>query len=101
MKIPILSSNQVETIESIQANIPEKMLEEMMYDDSTVQSMLPKDWWESATSNINQKIEDINNTLKQFDVNFTIGDILDSVVEQVRIDSEANRLIDDLMDEEN
>ena len=101
MRIPILSSNQVETIESIEANMPQQILEEMMYDDNPLESMLPKDWWESATSNIDKKIEDINNTLKQFNIDFTIGDILDSVVEKVRIDSEADQLINDLMDEEN
>lgn len=44
------------------------------------ESLLPADWWETATSNIDLLISNINDKLATYQVNFTINDILTSIV---------------------
>jgi len=49
-------------------------------DEIQDESLLPKDWWETATSNIDTLISNINDKLSTYQVNFTINDILTSIV---------------------
>jgi hypothetical protein len=96
MKIPILSFDVSEIITTEQDY--ENFLNEIKY-DTLAESVLPKNWWEAATSNINQKINDINTTLKKYDIDFTIGDILTSIIEENKFseqDIEVNSIIEDL-----
>lgn len=63
------------------------------------ESTLPKDWWEAATTNIEEKIESVNTMLKSYDVNFTINDILNSIIDQNKLSEEqveVNQIIEEL-----
>lgn len=49
-------------------------------DEMEDESALPEDWWQAATTNIDSLIDGINEKLSTYQVNFTINDILTSIV---------------------
>lgn len=60
---------------------------------------LPSDWWEAAVSNIDDKIEKVNEKLKSYNIGFTINDILNAIIEENKIskdDLEAEDIIEEL-----
>ncbi len=96
MKIPILSFDESEIISQEQDY--ENFLNEVKY-DTLKESILPSNWWEAATSNIEQKIAEVNNTLRKYNVDFTIDDILTSIIEENKFseqDIEVNNIIEEL-----
>jgi hypothetical protein len=96
MKIPILSFDESEIIAHEQDY--ENFLNEVKY-DTLKESILPSNWWEAATTNIEQKIAEVNTTLKKYNIDFTIGDILDSIIEENKFseqDIEVNTIIEEL-----
>lgn len=97
MKIPILSFDESEII--AQEQDYENFLNEVKY-DTLKESVLPTNWWEAATSNIDQKIAEVNATLKKYNMDFTINDILTSIIEENKFteeDVEVNTIIEELL----
>lgn len=98
MKIPIFADKMDEILTIEQNYFDEaKLIEEFACDES----IMPKTWWEAATSNIDKKIEDINNTLRKYDIDFTIGDIIDSITAKIKEENDVNDLLDDIVNENN
>jgi ElaB/YqjD/DUF883 family membrane-anchored ribosome-binding protein len=98
MKIPILATNGISEILSLDQNINQDIqnFANEMEESMSQESPLPKEWWEAARMNLDKKIEDINNTLSRYNVDFTIGDIIDSVIKDTKKNIDAYELIDDL-----
>lgn len=61
------------------------------------ESVLPQDWWETATADVDSLIAGINQKLAAYDVSFTINDILTSIV---NTNIERQKEINALMEEE-
>lgn len=60
---------------------------------------LPTNWWDAAVSNIDDKIEEVNQKLKSYNIGFTINDILNAIIEENKIskaDLEAEDIIEEL-----
>lgn len=53
-----------------------------MYDEMQVENQLPSNWWDAATTNLNETIENLNVKLKEYDISFTINDILTSLIQK-------------------
>jgi hypothetical protein len=60
------------------------------------QNELPTDWWSTATSSIDEKIQQVNEKLKSYNIDFTINDILNAILEQSRANLEIDDIIEDL-----
>lgn len=72
-----------------------------------IDKILPSDSWELLTSNINDKIEKINTQLQQNGIDFTISDLLEGIVRNIKAEEqnsqyteEALYLINDLQTSE-
>lgn len=61
------------------------------------ESVLPADWWETATTDVDSLISGINEKLASYDVSFTINDILTSIV---NTNIERQKALDALQEEE-
>jgi hypothetical protein len=63
------------------------------------ESPLPANWWELATSNIEDKIAQVNAKLQSYNIGFTVNDILDAIIEQNKLteeEIEVENIIEDL-----
>ena len=61
------------------------------------ESVLPQDWWETATTDVDSLIAGINQKLSAYDVSFNINDILTSIV---NTNIERQKEFDALLEEE-
>lgn len=59
-------------------------LEELgsIYSEMEMENQIPNNWWDAATTNLNQTIENLNNKLKEYDISFTINDILNTIIQR-------------------
>lgn len=96
LKLPILNINYDDVIAT--KNDYETFLKEVEF-DTFKESVLPESWWEAATSNIEDKIKTVNETLKKYDVGFTINDILNSIIEENKISEQTMDEIDNIIGE--
>jgi hypothetical protein len=67
--------------------------------DLSEESPLPANWWELATSNIEEKIAQVNAKLQSYNIGFTVNDILNAVIEQNKLteeELEVENIIEDL-----
>jgi hypothetical protein len=97
LRLPILEFNNTEVFAAEQDY--ETFLNEVKY-DTIQESSLPQNWWEAAISNIDDKISQVNAMLKTYKVDFTINDILNSIIEQNKVseqDMEVNNILEELL----
>ena len=67
--------------------------------DELAENPLPANWWELATSNIEDKIAQVNAKLQSYNVGFTVNDILNAIIEQNKLSEEeleVENIIEDL-----
>ena len=95
MKLPMIGINY-DNISADNNQISDYM-NEIMY-DGFIEDTLPKSWWEAAISNLEQKISDINIKLSSYNLDFTIDDILNAVIEKNK-SSEQQIEIDTIIEE--
>jgi hypothetical protein len=94
LRIPFVEIGEI--TENLELGIDDLKSQYNEFDDIVELSTMPKSWWDAAIGNIDKKIQYINNTLKQFDVDFTIGDILDAIVEKTKTELETHQLLMEL-----
>lgn len=101
MKLPIFDiniSSLEESISEIQ-DIPAQMIR----DDILIEEENPKTWWETGIQKLEEKISIINNQLREYDLNFSIVDILNELVENNKrniSEYEAVKLLEDIQNDE-
>lgn len=86
MKLPVLNINYDDIIAT--KGDYETFLKEIEF-DTIKESVLPENWWEAATSNIEEKIEKVNQMLRKYDVGFTINDILNAIIEDHKVNEQT------------
>jgi len=97
LKIPIINLN-FEEINSAEMEYND-ILHQIKNDTLTGPVKLPENWWEAATSDLQEKSKEINEMLKKYKIDFTVNDILESIVEQAKYtdeEIEVNTIIDEL-----
>lgn len=81
---------QEDTYNSFIDNVQKDLIEE---------NPLPANWWELATSNIEDKIAQVNAKLRSYNIGFTVNDILNTIIEQNKLSEEeleVENIIEDL-----
>lgn len=64
------------------------------------ESLLPADWWEAATANLDNLIANINDKLSVYNINFTINDVLQSLMRKNMEIQQTENLLNSLEQEE-
>lgn len=62
------------------------------YEKLVTENIIPENWWTAATSNLNKTIDNLNTKLGEYDISFTINDILHAILEK---NMKSNQLIID------
>jgi len=97
MKLPILEID-FNTVDDTQNYYDESLVrirEEIEGDNA-----LPSDWWTTATSDLDALIQNIDTKLQSYNIEFTINDILNSVMEDTKRKEEAMQLLGDIQEDE-
>jgi len=104
LNLPIFSNISIEDVKSDVNKYQETISElEDLANTHKDYTSLPEDWWNTATSNLNEVINNINEKLQQYDMNFTVGDILETIVNEYKLTEEelaAQTLLQDLQEGE-
>ena len=90
---------------SIQESLSElqEIPNEMVRDDILIEDENPKNWWQFGLSKLEDKIEKINTQLQDYDLNFTVADILNGLIESNKrsmVEYDAINLINDIQNDE-
>lgn len=96
MKLPMIDINYENIVAS--NNEISDYMNEIMY-DGFIENTLPKSWWDAAVTNLEQKIQDINEKLSSYNLDFTINDVINAVIEQNKLSEqeiEVNTIIEEL-----
>lgn len=101
IKLPIFDIN-INALEESLSQIQD-IPGEMIRDDILIEDEDPKTWWQTGIQKLEEKIQIINNQLKEYDVNFTIVDILNQLIETNKrslVEYDAINLINDIQNDE-
>ena len=97
MKLPVFDFNYSALADS------RNYFDESLYavqEELEDESLLPSDWWQTVTRDVDALISNINDRLSSFNINFTINDVITSILEENMKRVEAERLIETVAAEE-
>lgn len=101
IRLPILDID-MSSVEQSLSQIQE-IPDQMVRDDILIEDENPKNWWQVGMTKLEDKIELINSQLQGYDLNFTIGDILNELIESNKrsvAEYDAINLINDIQNDE-